>query len=636
MRQRSGLRVWYWALILALFLVPVGGVTLGWFFLSEGWENADQWASIVSAVVALIGGSVALLRWLRGRAATAAAADPDDQEVSAEVMAERLARLAARVRQVWESEELRQRLLDPRPLPVSWRTLGPPVSDHWRVIHGGDEPIDLDGSLDELYDIVRTRLRAPRLVILGEPGAGKSSLIMRFALAWLARRDDDSPVPVILRLSTREPADGKRLTTWIYARLRADYGFHESVSLDRLLPILDGLDEMPEPLRTRTLREINATFGATSPVILTSRSHEYAATIDHPDADVLTAAAVVELNPLDAEAIREYLTITTKPARLPRWERVFGELTRAPDSETARGLSTPLALSLARMTYAEGAEDPDLLLTFRTRHAVEAHLLAHLVPTVYAGRDDLPGPSWGHRDVHSWLSHLARRFPKHGISRESLTDEVPSPAENLIFSSLAGLAAAVAFAVAASPVVGLVLGTTIALVVLVYVFAGDHSLSPVFLSPMTLLTAGGPAAVLFAAVHWYLSAMQGSTAGQAAGLALVTSLWLFVVLSRGVITFIAAVIDFALTLLVTTGPSSPWSLGLAAVLTLVLVTLLENSWVRFLIARVFFTLRGVLPWRVLAFLEDAHRRGVLRKVGGMYYFRHDLLREQLATSADVT
>jgi hypothetical protein len=31
-----------------------------------------------------------------------------------------------------------------------------------------------------------------------------------------------------------------------------------------------------------------------------------------------------------------------------------------------------------------------------------------------------------------------------------------------------------------------------------------------------------------------------------------------------------------------------------------------------------------------AFLEDGYRRGVLRKVGGMYYFRHDLLREQLA------
>ncbi|GAA3197801.1 NACHT domain-containing protein [Nonomuraea roseoviolacea] len=630
MRQRSGSRVWFWALVLALFLVPITGVAVAWLFLSEGRQNADQWASILSAVLALIGGSVALLRWLRARAATAGAPGLDEPEASAEVMAERVARLAAKVRQVWESEELRQRLLDPRPLPVSWRTLGPPVSDHWRVIHGGDEPLDLDGSLDELHDIVRTRLRAPRLVILGEPGAGKSSLIMRFALACLARRDDDSPVPVILRLSTWEPADSRRLTTWINARLREDYGFGEFVSLDRLLPILDGLDEMPEPLRHRTLREINATFGATSPVILTSRSEEYSAAVDHPDADVLTAAAVIELNPLDAEAIRDYLTITTKPARLPRWAKVFAELTRDAGGETARGLSTPLALSLARITYAEGTADPDDLLTFGTRHAVEAHLLAHLVPTVYAGRDDSPGSSWSRRDVQAWLSHLARSFPKHGISRETLTDAVPSAAEAVIFSALAGLAAAVPFAAAVSPVVGLVLGLTVALVVCTYTFVGDHSLSPDSLSSAALLRAGGPALAFFAAAYWGLGAMEGFTAEQAAALALVTSLWLFVVLSRGVVTFVAAIVDFALTLLVTNQVSSAWSLGLAAVVTLVLVPLPANSSVRFLIARAFFKLRGVLPWRVTAFLEDAHRRGVLRKVGGTYYFRHDLLREQLA------
>ena len=39
---------------------------------------------------------------------------------------------------------------------------------------------------------------------------------------------------------------------------------------------------------------------------------------------------------------------------------------------------------------------------------------------------------------------------------------------------------------------------------------------------------------------------------------------------------------------------------------------------------------GGLPWRLLAFLEDAHRRGVLRRSGAYYRFRHAELQEYLA------
>ncbi|MFI6358668.1 hypothetical protein ACIBJF_40075 [Streptomyces sp. NPDC050743] len=35
----------------------------------------------------------------------------------------------------------------------------------------------------------------------------------------------------------------------------------------------------------------------------------------------------------------------------------------------------------------------------------------------------------------------------------------------------------------------------------------------------------------------------------------------------------------------------------------------------------------------MAFLDDAHRRGVLRQAGAVYQFRHARLQEQLATTA---
>src|SRR5262249_15360641 len=39
---------------------------------------------------------------------------------------------------------------------------------------------------------------------------------------------------------------------------------------------------------------------------------------------------------------------------------------------------------------------------------------------------------------------------------------------------------------------------------------------------------------------------------------------------------------------------------------------------------------GRLPWRVVGFLDDAHRRGVLRQVGAVYQFRHARLQDYLA------
>ncbi|WDV56115.1 hypothetical protein PV963_40150 [Streptomyces coeruleorubidus] len=52
---------------------------------------------------------------------------------------------------------------------------------------------------------------------------------------------------------------------------------------------------------------------------------------------------------------------------------------------------------------------------------------------------------------------------------------------------------------------------------------------------------------------------------------------------------------------------------------------------RFLLIRLYLVLRWRLPWNVMAFLDDAHRRrGVLRQVGSVYQFRHIDIQRRLA------
>ncbi|MGP3917573.1 NACHT domain-containing protein [Nonomuraea sp. 10N515B] len=635
-RSRSDFRGWsWWALVAASVLVPSCGVALAVFFVIEGRESADQWASILSFFVTVLVAATALIGWLRQRAETAGDLGTlDVAEPEADVVAARVERLAAKVEQVWKAEELRQRLLDPEPLPVSWRTVGPPISDHWRVIGGNNTPIDLDGNLDDLYLTVRTKLPKARLVALGEPGAGKTSLVMRFVLACLAAREQTDapagPVPVMLKLSTWTPSV-QTLRAWIYARLREDYDFDEPLPLDHLLLVLDGLDEMAEPDRETALTAINAAFSADFPLILTSRTSEYLATIDSRRADVLTAAAAIEIKPLDAAAVRDYLTITTKPSRLPEWASVFAELTADPDGELAGGLSTPLAISLARVAYAERAANPDHLLTFTNRRDLEAHLLAELVPSLYSDVSEHARASWRADDVRPWFSFLARHFRARGISWPDLSDVVPPLVYGLIIGLLAGLFTGTAFSLAAGPSTGVMVGATMIVAIWTYTVVIDPELSSLEQIGRRPLTIWAATSGLFSVILWYLTAQGDLAPDHAVGITLVASLWFLVMLCRSLIALQIAILDFGIVIALTGSPAaSPQALAVTALIAIIVASILAAALPHFFIAHVLLFAMGRVPWRVGAFLEDGYRRGVLRKVGGLYYFRHDLLREQLA------
>jgi hypothetical protein len=56
-----------------------------------------------------------------------------------------------------------------------------------------------------------------------------------------------------------------------------------------------------------------------------------------------------------------------------------------------------------------------------------------------------------------------------------------------------------------------------------------------------------------------------------------------------------------------------------------------SAWPPWLTARGWLALHGRLPWPLMGFLGDAHRRGVLRQVGAVYQFRHINLQHRLAT-----
>ncbi|MEV7192218.1 NACHT domain-containing protein [Streptomyces sp. NPDC093510] len=59
-----------------------------------------------------------------------------------------------------------------------------------------------------------------------------------------------------------------------------------------------------------------------------------------------------------------------------------------------------------------------------------------------------------------------------------------------------------------------------------------------------------------------------------------------------------------------------------------------TAWGQLAVARVWLALTGRLPWRIMTFLDEAHRRGVLRQSGAHYEFRHLRMQQRLASASE--
>ena len=82
-------------------------------------------------------------------------------------------------------------------------------------------PDDLTGESDQLVKLL-DKVPTRRLVVLGEPGSGKTFLMVRLVLDLLARRGSGAPVPVLVGLASWDPAD-QDLHSWLAAQLVIDH-----------------------------------------------------------------------------------------------------------------------------------------------------------------------------------------------------------------------------------------------------------------------------------------------------------------------------------------------------------------------------------------------------------------------------
>ena len=614
---------------------------------------------------------------------------------SLEPLARAAESLAVAVREQWRREAEVRSLHRPRPLRLRW-------SDEYAT-----EPAQ--GGMDDVVAKFRT-LPHPQLVVLGKPGSGKTVTALLFTLGMLAARKRGDPVPVMLTVSSWDPR-AEHLHAWIARRLEEDYkalanrwvyGREAAIRLVRdgaVLPVLDGLDELPADLHAKAIDRIDHATGSGLPLVVTCRSEEYETAVA-AGGTTLSAAAVVELHDVGIEDTIEFLSAGVPS--VSRWTPVFDHLRQHPAGPLATALSTPLMVHLARIAYRNPSTDPaELLDVSRFDHVdvIEHHLLDVFVPAKYDQDPAVPltaksAPalrSYPPHQAEKWLTFLASDLRRRRV-REFAWWELPARRALPVVAVIAVLPITFfpnpALTLAVN---GLVLGVSVEWLgnLLATKPSWHPSLWTYLRDPFRTAASREPRQVSLRmkgrlrniAVRasygfltgsvlgvggsmlseqsrmWALALWFGLAAGAMSGL----GAWLAVPShqfnlpdpvvalrhdrrSASLLVLIAIISVIGPLALVDVPVGNDrvagrpeQTLGLLAFgAAFGLGFVWTSAWIASLLARAWWALRGKLPWRLMTFLDDAHRRGVLRKAGMVYQFQHALLQNRLAgaTEAD--
>ncbi|HEY3008739.1 MAG TPA: hypothetical protein VGJ63_11850 [Micromonosporaceae bacterium] len=409
------------------------------------------------------------------------------------VTTQRAARGPADVDQLYAAakKKLVQRSLNDWSKEASDRGLAQPIKVRWSstlrssIAAAPDEVAQMPGTVPRRLrfhgDVTTTagafrQLPVRQLAVIGGPEAGKTSLAVLLVRDLLREWTLDEPVPILLNLSGWNPDE--ELTIWIERSLterypwlgdETQYGSDVTRTLAEsrdggVLPILDGLDELPMRARSKAIMSLNKAIDDGREIVVTCRTKQYEAAIKAAGVP-LARTAVIELEPVSSAQAVAYLPLGQRDGQR-RWEPVFEQL-KQPRTAMAEALSTPLMVYLARVAYT--TEDPRRLTMFTHPAEIENHLLSQYLPALYASRvaerDTRRPPPFRCTAAQArlWLGFLARELQKHqtyDFGWWTLGSAAPAGLSGITCGVLAGVTSALLLP---TQFVGLGIGLTIAL-----------------------------------------------------------------------------------------------------------------------------------------------------------------------------
>ncbi|MGK7900736.1 MAG: NACHT domain-containing protein [Hormoscilla sp.] len=516
-------------------------------------------------------------------------------------------------------------------------------------------------------------------LILGLPGAGKTTTLLELARELLANVQKDQPVPVLFDLSTWQ---GEDLADWLVAQLACNYSLQVNMGrmwLDngQLLLLLDGLDRLELQRQEQCLEAIERLLeNASQPInmIACFCLEEYKSCKNK-----LRLKGAAWLQPLRDTQIKDYL-VNARSREL--WQCIYNE------PQLLALAKKPLLLNL--MTLA----DEEILIhswrritseVGRHQYLLNAYMRRMLTVGIdrrwYAkGKDPRP------ELTRHWLMKLAVRMKQENKS-EFLIEEMqptwlPNPRQRQIYWLGVGVISGLTIGLITGVSVGLVTANLMLVSIagitaglLAGLLAGMMSKRDrIVLSDRAIL----PGVKLWQrflklpGCKWIMVLIAGLILGSVLGLGLRFGLMTGLVAvpivglaslivgqimrltiphirgrtfaNQGIkqSAIISGVVAPTVGLLVggiaglltgyISGPSHGWLAGLVVGLVSCLAIALYPglACIQHFMLRLLLYRSGAIPWNYARFLNYATSRLLLQRWGGRYQFRHDLLQDHFA------
>jgi DNA polymerase III delta prime subunit len=511
-----------------------------------------------------------------------------------------------------------------------------------------DETLPAETSMLEIFDSVGM---GRSLLILGAPGSGKTTMLLELARQLIARAREDmtEPIPMVFNLASW--TEKLTLTDWLAQELNNLYSVPRKTAPDwvqgnKLLLLLDGLDEVRQESRAKCVDAINAfrkEHGLTS-LAVCSRSQDYA------DLKAkLAFEGAIEVQPLTQEQITAF------------FNRFGDEMTGIKqalekDSSLREMAETPLFLSIMIMAYRD-KRDVEILVS-----GDEKARRKHLFDTYIERMFENPRSKttlFQKQDVLHWLSWLASRTVEYnqvpyliedmqpqwiGDKKQVLSKLMTRLIGGLIIGLITGL-------------IGWLITGLIAWLLGGLIFGGLNGVLSVWrqseqgiISSVDTLSWNWNNARkgfmnaqkksqdlftgLFVGLNSGLNVQQmDQTTYPGQKLVLTAKNFLFAFLFSNLSLGLIFGLSVGVFLGMIFGPNVGLGFGLILGLSIGLTVGLEyggSALIQHYTLRYILTRNNILPWRLVPFLNHCVDLIFLRRVGGGYIFVHRLLMEHFA------
>lgn len=280
------------------------------------------------------------------------------------------------------------------------------VEHPWsRVIYTPDQPNSVIPPDKKVFDIFNDSSQS--LLILGEPGSGKTTEMLELAREGIARAEKDPAIliPIVFNLSSW--IDPKQtITDWLVRELNEKYQVSKKtgrqwVENRDLMLLMDGLDEVKAENRIACVEAINAFLQEDScPIAVCSRIQEYQSL-----EVLLKLNKAILLQPLSTEQVEGFLD--AGDSKLSALKDALKK-----DSALRELSRTPLMLSVMGLAYADQPLD-QMMLERMSPEERRKHVFDNYVNKMFS-RETRSLYTYTKEQTISWLSWLAKEMVDNG------------------------------------------------------------------------------------------------------------------------------------------------------------------------------------------------------------------------------